>query len=684
MVQYPQKETGIIITPLREEDNCMKDFLFGADYYPEHWPRSRWETDAVMMRDMGLDVVRLAEFSWFKLEPEEGKFDFAWLDEALEVLGRAGIKAILGTPTAAPPAWIIASDPSIEPVDSQGRVHHFGGRHHDCQSNQTYRKHIARFVTAFADHFGKNEHVIGWQIDNELGNSHDDFCHCPSCQARFREWLKGKYGTAEALNRAWGTEFWSQGYQDFSQVTSPMITATGGNPSRDLDWRRFCADLVLEFHEYQAKIIRPRSPGRFITHNLMGFCDKFRYDELAKMLEFVSQDQYPGGHFRPNPSADRSTEMAAELDFVRGLKDQPFSVMEQQSSITGWEILGRAPKPGQLALWSLQTVAHGADAVIWFRWRSCAMGMEQYWHGLLPHSGIPGRNFEELSAFVRQLKPLLRDMQGAMPEKQAAILFSYDQEWAARIQPHHPDLSYTGHLMSYYRALHARNIPVDFTFPDRDWSAYKLLIAPLWFLADPGENEKFRNYVKAGGTLVLTCRSGIKHPSNLCITDLPLPAGLTDLAGIEVDEYDCLRDCENTVLWEGHAYPCLKWCDIMHTVSAEVRGTWGGEFYAGTPAITRNAYGSGAVWYVGTEMGDDLALAVIQALEKECGLSSAGTADKGVEITVRRKEKSSWLFVLNHTDESRSVDIPKGWHLLQGTEGPVLPPFGFRIYSKEK
>ena len=289
----------------------MKQFLFGTDYYPEHWPRERWETDAVMMRDMGLDVVRLAEFSWFNLEPKKGVYTFGWLEEAISVLGRAGIKVILGTPTAAPPAWIIESDPSIQPVDSQGRVRHIGGRHHDCQSNPNYRRHIERFVSAFADHFGRNENVIGWQIDNELGNSHEDLCHCPSCQKRFREWLKAKYGTVDALNRAWGTDFWSQGVQSFDQVLSPMLPVCGGNPSRELDWRRFCADLILDFHDLQARIIRSKSPGRFITHNLMGFHDKFRYNELAKELEFVSHDQYPGGHFIPDPSVVPAAEAAA-------------------------------------------------------------------------------------------------------------------------------------------------------------------------------------------------------------------------------------------------------------------------------------------------------------------------------------------------------------------------------------
>ena len=660
----------------------MKQFLFGVDYYPEHWPRERWETDAAMMRDMGLDVVRLAEFSWFLLEPEEGRFDFGWLEEAIGLLGRYGIRTILGTPTAAPPAWIIRSDPAIQPVDADGIVHGFGGRHHDCQSSPAYRRHVSRIVSALADRFGRNENVIGWQIDNELGNSHDGLCYCENCEKRFRQWLRERYGTVEELNRCWGTAFWSQGYGSFEEVSAPRRTAAGGNPSRDLDWRRFCADLVLDFHEFQARIIREKSPGRFITHNLMGFHDKLRYNELARGLDFASHDQYPGGHFRPTEETPADA-FAAPLDLIRSLKDQPFAIMEQQSSVTGWEILGRAPKPGQLAMWSMQSIAHGADAVLWFRWRSCAMGMEQYWHGLLPHSGIPKRNFAELSAFVRNVRPLLREMQGAMPEKQVGILFSYDQDWAFRIQPHHPDLDYVGHLMTYYRAFHAKQVPVDFTWTDRDWSAYRLLVAPLWYLTDPAENEKFRDYVRGGGTLVLTMRSGIKDRNNLCLTDRPLPAGLSDLAGIEVDEYESLRDSENTVIWKDHAYPCRKWCDIMHTRGAEVCGVYGREFYAGTPAITCHAFGRGKVWYVGTEMSDDLALAVVQQWIREAGLSPVGKAEPGVEMAVRRRDGRAWLFVLNHTDEKKKIQPPKGWKVILGTESDELAAFETRIYVRE-
>ena len=257
-------------------------FYYGTDYYPEHWPRDRWETDAKLMEEMGIDVVRMAEFSWAKMEPREGEFHFEWLKEAVALLAKHGIKSILGTPTAAPPAWIIEKNPEIQPIDSDGTQHFFGGRHHDCQSNETYRQHIRRFVTAMATAFKDDPNVVGWQIDNELGNSHYNLCYCPSCTAHFQEWLRKKYGTVDALNNAWGTWFWSQQYDSFEQVQAPKVTVSGRNPSAVLDWNRFCSDLIVDFQQLQIDIIRSICPpAQFITHNMLGFRDKGSYYDLA-------------------------------------------------------------------------------------------------------------------------------------------------------------------------------------------------------------------------------------------------------------------------------------------------------------------------------------------------------------------------------------------------------------------
>lgn len=661
------------------------DICFGVDYYPEHWPRDRWEIDARLMRDMGIDVVRMAEFSWSKLEPSKGEFNFGWLDEAIALLAGYGIKSILGTPTAAPPAWIIEANPEIQPVDSENRRHFFGGRHHDCQSNPTYREHIKRYVTAFAAHFGGNPNVIGWQIDNELGNSHHNLCMCESCENSFRTWLKEKYSDIATLNQKWGTYFWSQQYRDFSDVHAPKITVSGQNPSQLLDWKRFCSDLIVEFHKFQADILRFSAPEKFITHNFMGFTEKVSYFDIAKDLDFASHDQYPGGHFHPTQNELKADRLAAELDFIRATKGQQnFWIMEQQAGITGWEVLGRAPKPGELGMWTMQSIAHGADTVVFFRWRTCTVGTEQYWHGILPHSGIPGRYYDELKACIQKAKPLMNEIRGTVPKSKVAIVFSYEQAYAMEIQPHHPDLKYIDHIMTYYRALFNRNVPIDFVSDKDDFSVYDLIIAPLQYLMTPQLEEKYKSYVKSGGKLVLTMRTGVKDESNLCMTDAPLPGKLSELVGLEVNEYDCLRDTTARVRWNGVDYICEKWCDIIKLTTATVLAVYASEFYAGSPAITVNQFGDGEAYYVGTELSTGLAAKLADELIREGGLNSFGGTPNGVEISHRSAKEKDYIFVINHTGETKNIEIPKKWVACYDGQSNLIPPYSAYVYTHEK
>lgn len=658
----------------------MMDFQIGVDYYPEHWPRERWETDAKLMREMGVDVVRMAEFSWFLLEPEKGKFNFQWLDEAVELLAGYGIKSILCTPTAAPPAWIIEETPDIQPVDRQGRRRHFGGRHHCCQSNETYREHIKRYVTAFAEHFGSNPNVVGWQIDNELGNSHNDLCCCSSCEKMFQEWLEAKYVSIDVLNEKWGTGFWSQGYQNFSQIQAPKITVTGENPSQMLDWKRFCSDLIVEFHRFQSEILRSAAPGKFITHNMMGFADKVNYFDLGADLDFASHDQYPRGHWT-NMDLNAGGNAAA-LDLIRGVKQKSFWIMEQQSGITGWETLGYAPRPGELGLWAMQSVAHGADTIVFFRWRVCAMGTEQYWHGILPHSGIPGRYYRELKAFSERAKPLMKEVKGALPKAQVGIVFSYDQGYAMSIQPHHPKLRYTDHLMVYYNALFERNIPVDFVSPEADFSKYDLVIAPLQYLMTPELEQKYKDYVSAGGKLVLTMRTGVKDENNICMSNASLPGGLSDLLGIKVMEYDCLVDTSVKILWDEKVLNGEKWSDVIETDGADVLASYGSEFYAGTPAVTQNQYGAGAAYYVGTEPSPELASRLAEEFISAAGLKILGEAPLGVEMAHRATGDKEYLFVMNHTASPQDISISDDWESYYQGQPKQLSPYSFAVYVR--
>ncbi len=654
---------------------------FGVDYYPEHWPRERWEKDGKLMKEMGLQAVRLAEFSWHKLEPREGSYDFTWLDEAISLLGGYGIKTILGTPTAAAPAWLANNYPEILPIDREGRTRGFGGRHHDCQSNPVYRGLVRKLVTAMAEHYKDNPDVIGWQPDNELGNSHHDLCTCDSCRNSFQIWLEKKYTTVERLNEAWGNAFWSQEYNDFKEVFTPRITVTGENPSAMLDWKCFCSDLIVDFMKEQTDIIRKICPDHFITHNFMGFADKVDYYDLGKELDFVSHDQYPAGFFGNQPQTEES-RLAAALDVIRSYKNMPFWIMEQQSGITGWQILGRCPAPGQLSLWALQSVAHGADAIVFFRWRVCAMGTEQYWHGILPHSGNPGRRYEELKGTIGKVTPVMEEIQGSIPKAEVGIVYSFRQNYALQIQPHHPDLTYTGQVEKYHKAFYDQQIPMDFVPEDGDFEKYKLLIAPLQYLMNEELENRYIKYVENGGHLVLTMRTGVKNDTNICMTDRELPGRLADIAGVEVLDYDCLRDTEVDIEMAGSLYHGLYWSDLMKPKeNVNVLAVYSSEFYAGEPCITENRYGSGTCYYVGTEPDEGLMKAVTEILITRTGIKTLGTADQGVELAARENQKKKWIFALNHTSEEKSYSVEKEYRLIYGDNPGHLK--GYEVHIME-
>lgn len=661
----------------------MKQLHFGVDYYPEHWERERWKVDAELMQKMGIQMVRMAEFSWHKLQPREDVFEFEWLDEVISLLGSYGIYTILGTPTAAPPAWMVHKNPQILPVDREGRTRGFGGRHHDCQSNPVYREYIRKLVTKMAQHYGENPWVVGWQVDNELGNSHQELCTCASCTQHFQRWLKQKYKEADILNKAWGTAFWSQEYNDFAEVCAPRITVTGENPSAMLDWKRFCSDLIVDFTREQTKILREYTKNQFITHNYMGFADKVDYYKLGELLDIVSHDQYPGGFYLEETPHEKNHVLAATLDVVRSYKNQPFWIMEQQSGITGWEVMGRAPAPGQLSAWALQAIAHGADAIVFFRWRTCAMGTEQYWHGILPHSGNPGRRYQELKDFVSAMNPVMERLQGSMPKPQVGIVFSFEQAYAFQIQPHHKDLSYTGQVQKYYRALYQQNIPVDFVPEQGDFGKYKLLVAPLQYLMSPNLEDKYMDYVRRGGHLVLTMRTGVKDVHNLCMTDQELPGRLSELAGIEVLDYDCLRDTKVEVLFEGQKMEAFIWSDLMRLApQTKTLAAYASEFYAGEPCITEHSYGDGICYYVGTEPGERLLEALMKQICRKASVGQVCSSDTQVECVVRQKEGERFLFAINHSNQPKSFQAPDGYSLLQGSQAGKLEAYEVQIFYK--
>ena len=667
---------------------------FGTDYYPEHWPEDRWPEDAKLMNEAGIRVVRMAEFAWAKFEPQLGVFDFEWLDKAIEVMGQYDIKVVLGTPTPTPPIWLVEQHPEILPVDINGVTRGFGGRHHDCQSNEIYREHIRRFVRIMAEHYSRNPHVIGWQTDNEFGNSHQNLCTCDSCRSAFHKWLQKKYQTIDKLNDAWGTVFWSQTYSRFDQIPAPLPTPNSHNPGLLLDWKRFTSDLIVEFQKIQIDILREECPHHFVTHNYMGFFDKTNYFDLSRDLDFISHDQYPIHYRQGRDMTAVPHKLGAALDLMRGIKQQTFWIMEQQSGPTGWELIGATPRPGQLRLWTWQSIAHGADTVVYFRWRTCLFGTEEYWHGILPHNGKPGRRYDEIQKAIGELSPVMDSFKGCLAGAEVAILFSYDQEWALQIQPHHPDLDYVKYVQGIYKGFYDANIPVDMIAEDIDFNRYKVLVAPLLYLMTPLLADKLEQYVANGGHLVLTMRTAVKDWNNRVVPHTLPGEKLAPVVGIQIEDYDCLREIKQNVRWmvqegAGDSEPAHLWCDIITLNGAKALAVYNNDFYQDTPAITQNSYKNGIAYYVGTELSPNTMGRLVQHLVQQAGVYPILTTPEGVEVTRRRGNEADYIFIMNHTNIPVEVEIPKEWNTLLGSEYRnevklSLPPYEVALIKADR
>ena len=631
-------------------------FRFGVDYYPEHWPESRWLEDAHLMAEAGVNVVRLAEFAWSYLEPQPGHFDFTWLDRAIDVLFRQGIQAILGTPTASPAPWVMEMMPGAFRVLESGLTQTYGNRREYCPTHAGYRERGRIITQAMAEHYTHHPAVIGWQIDNELSG----YCYCTSCRSNFQIWLQEKYGTLETLNAAWGTIFWSHVYTEWSQIPLPLQTGGVPNPALGLDYRRFMSDAYVHFQQEQVDILRRTCPDQWITHNFMGFrFDELNYFDLAKTLDFVAWDNYPRTGWQLHKEIEPANA-ALGHDTMRGLKGQPFWLMEEQSGSGGWQTVGMTPRPGEMRLWTYQAIAHGADAIVYFRWRTARFGTEQYWHGVLYHHGQIGRRYEELKTIGSELKRVGEQFLGAENRASVAMILSYDTRWAFQIQPNHNDFKYSAFFSSYYKALHRHNVSVDIVPPTADLSCYRLVVAPALHVLSQEAADNLHRYVQNGGVLLTTSRSGVKDEANM-VTDLPLPGRLAEVCGVEVDDYDVLPG-DLTVPLELNLPGALKvngkyWCDVINPTTAQIVAWYKGEYYSGCAAITLNQFGKGKAVYIGTFGDENLHDTMVNWLLNLSGVQQVCATPPGVEAVERWQNERRYLFLLNHSENTQELGI---------------------------
>jgi beta-galactosidase len=661
----------------------------GVCYYPEHWPAERWATDAQLMRSAGLSVVRIGEFAWQPMEPAEGHFDWDWLDRAIDTLAAEGLKVVLGTPTAAPPAWLCKAYPDILPVDSQGRRRQFGSRHHYCYNSPTYHRHTARIVPALADRYGQHPAVIGWQIDNELGGHQTARCGCEACAAAFRAWLRAKYQTLAALNAAWGTEFWSQGYGDWGEIGLPLLTVTVANPSQVLDYYRFASDAVVAYQQMQIDLVRPRSPGRFITTNFMGNMPDVDAQALARPLDFVAWDSYPSAYgevavddFYEATASD--APLAYDLgdpyvtgfchDLMRGLKQAPFWIMEQQAGHVNWAEYNAGIRPGAVRLWTWHAVAAGAEAVLYFRWRAGLAGQEQFHSGLLHHDASPDQGYREVAA-LRAEQSLMEKVSQAPFVAQVALLMSYPDLWALELQPHQKDFTYWRHLFVYYRALQRMGIPADVVSAEADLGRYKLIVAPTAFLASEALVARLTDYVKGGGSALLGARSGFKTPTNL-VTSQPLPGLFRPLIGATVTDWHALPpeagfDFESSI--DNLMGPATLWAEALAVEpgsGARMLGRYTAGPFAGRALITERPVGAGRALYAGWHPTEAQALALIARLTAQQGITSLVEALPAGGLAMQR---GPYTLLFNFSDQNLPVKFRGQFIIVSPRDVKVLP-----------
>lgn len=631
---------------------------FGAAWYPEHWPESRWPRDIELMQQAKFTVVRVGEFAWSTMEPKEGEFAFEWLDQAVALLDKAGIDVVMGTPTAAPPAWLTTDYPNTLSIGADGRPAEHGGRCHFRPLNATYLKFCRRIAGEMAKRYGRMKHVIGWQIDNEYNhNSHD-----LDTRRQFQDWLKVKYRTLKQLNNRWSGSYWSEDYQSWDQIPTPK--GGGHNPGLMLEWQRFHTYTYRVYQKIQIQAIRKYADRRqWITTNLMGWFDLFDHYEMARDLDLAAWDSYwPAG--TPDPVDD-----ALPHDLTRGFKKKNFWLMETQPSSVNWGEINTMHEPGRIRLRNWQAVAHGADAILYWQWRNAYGGQEQLHGSLIGQDGHPRPCFDELAKLGGEFQKAAVALDGTTPHARVAFVNSYDARWAVRFQKHHRDYDWVGHFRAHYAPVFARHHAVDIVNAGEELTGYALVVAPaLWLLSDHAA-EILLEYVRAGGHLLITTRTGSKDTENAMRPALP-PGPLAAIAGVEVeDAYPLVKPIGvNGTLGSGRA---RVWAERLRIIQKDVQvlATFGTDngWLEGRAAVATRRAGKGrmttlAGWFEPALLDRIMARALADA-----GLKPRFSGPPGVEFALRSgADRRATLIVMNHGEKAARLSGLAGRNVLTG------------------
>ncbi len=624
----------------------------GVDYYPEQWDASLLEQDLDTIVELGCNVIRIAEFSWHLMEKQEGQYDFSFFDRVIEKAKERNLKVIMGTPTATIPAWLAKKHPDILSEFEGGKKRAFGGRHVYCFNSPHMYAYSEKIIRELVEHYKDEESIVAWQIDNEIGHEGSDVCYCENCQKAFQTYLSKKFaGDMDALNETYGTTFWSQEYNTFDEIPTPSETITTHNPALRQDWERFRSQSIVDFMAFQAKLIKEISPEAVVMHDFPGggLGKHVDYSKVAKTLDQAAYNNYPVWGGQKEPIAPH--EIAFALDYIRGLKGENFWITEAIMGAQGHDVTGFLPRPSQAKMWSYQSMAHGADSLMYFRYRGATKGAEQFCYGIIDADNVKRRKFYEVQSFFHDIIKY-REAMEAPVKNEAAIVYDYDSLASFRIQRQSILLDPAAEMQKFYKAFYDQNVGVDVIPEDREFSSYKVVILPQMIITKPEMEEKVEAFVKNGGTVIVTYRHAVKDADNNVPFGETLPVHYNALAGLTVEETESLQDYDafpvvGSGVFEGVEGTGGIFRDMIKVQDAEVLFRYADAFYQEFAAVTRKQTGKGTLYYVGCGLEEKITKLLMEQVMRDCHFQMV-PSEEGLEIVTRGNEKQKVTMYINH------------------------------------
>lgn len=650
--------------------------LVGSYYYPEQWPEEDWERDIKKMSELGFEFTHFGEFAWSAMEPEEGKYDFKWLDRAIALAEKYHLKVVLCTPTPTPPAWLTQKHPDVLMANAEGRTIQHGARQQASWSSGTYQEYVNKIVTVLAQRYGNSKTVWGWQIDNEPSHYSSSFDYSENAQKNFRIWLKNKYSSIEALNKSWGNAFWSQTYNNFEQIRIPnqKELVQQANPHAILDFKRFNADEVARFIIVQKNILRKYvKPSQWITTNLMphhSAVDPLRLKELdfQTYTKYLAEG-YDLGHGQQGFRMGSASSIGFSTDFFRPVNGVS-GVMELQPGQVNWGLFNPQTMPGAVRMWMYHVMAGGNKFVCNYRFRQPLTGAEQYHYGIMKTDGITvSRSGDEYVKVINELKELRSayrpdpQLPNILLKRKTALLYSPDSRWEMEYQPQTNQWDYMAHINRYYKALKSFGAPVDVIDETKDFSEYPFLIAPAYQLLDEKLASRWKAYAENGGHLVLTCRTGQKD-REAHLWEALFQKPILDLIGAEEIYFDLLpNNLHGRIKMDTDSFEWNNWGDIIEPKSStSVWAQYDDQFYKGKAAVLHRKLGKGTVTYIGADTDDGtLEKKVLSAIFKKAQVPILSLPEG-----VLAEYSSGFWFGLNYSSQNQEIELPQNAKILVG------------------